>query len=442
MSKTEKTCVWAEEIPALLLGELDAARAAEVERHIAGCAACAAQREQFSRVLFRLRTPATVPPVRDLVPDVLARLPNTEAAWRQRSFWFRAAALLLVTVGVGSALLWNQHRFSSFDLASSVPSSASNQDTATISSVPGDRTTAIASALAWLERTQEADGHWDTARWGAQRMYAVGLTSLALLALSADGAAASVPQRSAMARGVDWLIAQQDNRGQFGPDGSAAMYNHSMATLALLEGVAVGTNAAHRAACQRALACITSAQRPSGGWGYSRGPADNVNTSITVWQLQALLRAEALGFVEVRPHIVRGLAWLGERIGAEGRVGYRRADDFPNGAETLTAAGALCLLRSAEGARDRRVARMLALIRGAAAQPATPDYYRCYFVSAALAAADGNADPALEKMRGAVLARQTREGAEAGSWTPGDRWGRAGGRIYATAMAVLALQSG
>ena len=435
-------CVWAEELPALLLGELSAERATEVERHIVGCAACTEQREAFGRVLFRMRAASAEQPVRDLAPDILARLPAAEAVWQRRSFWLRAAALLLATVSLGTAYFWNAHRVASFDLASTLPPAAAiNPEPITLASAPADRTASVAQALAWLERSQEADGHWDTARWGAQRMYSVGLTSLALLALSADGHALTPPQRAVLARGLDWLAAQQDENGKLGPDGSALMYNHSMATLALLEGAALETNGAHRAACQRALAFITAAQRASGGWGYSRGLSENVNTSITVWQLQALLRAEALGFAEVRPHVARGLAWLGERVSTEGRMGYRRADDFPNGAETLTAAGALCLLRSAGGASDPRVAKMLAWVRGTAAQPVTPDYYRCYFVSAALAAAGGGAQPALERMRGAVLARQTRDGSEAGSWTPGDRWGRAGGRIYATALAVLALQS-
>lgn len=433
------SCDWAAELPAFLLGELPPVRAAAVEQHLAGCAACAAQRDAFGRVLFRLRAQPEEQPVRDLAPEILAQLPAAEATWRRRSFWLRTAALVLATVGLSAALLWNTHRVASFDLASTVPPSTINPLPATISAAPADRAQAVAQALTWLARTQEADGHWDTARWGAQRIYSVGLTSLALLALCADEQAATAPQRAVIARGLDWLVAQQDARGQLGPDGSATMYNHSMATLALLEGAALETNAAHRAACQRALTYITAAQRASGGWGYSRGPAQNVNTLITVWQLQALLRADELGFAEAHRPVARGLAWLGERVSAEGRVGYRRADDFPNGADTLTAAGALCLLRSAGSAHDPRIQRMLAWVRGTAAQPATPDYYRCYFVSAALAAAGGDADPALEQMRSAVLARQTREGAEAGSWSPGDRWSRAGGRIYATAMAVLAL---
>ncbi|TAN37044.1 MAG: hypothetical protein EPN23_06975 [Verrucomicrobia bacterium] len=441
MSKRESTCAWAEEIPALLLGELAAARAAEVERHLADCVECTARRDEFNRVLFRLRALPAEPPSRDLAPEILARLAGAAEARQRRPIWFRVAALLLALVG-GAALLGTLHRISSFDLAATVPASRIPSPVVQRAYSVADKTQAVGQAQAWLERTQEPDGHWDTARWGAQRMYTVGLTALSLLALSADEKVSTEAQRVARRRGVDWLIGQQDAEGQLGPDGSALMYNHSMATLALLEGVALETNAACRVACAKAINFIITNQRASGGWGYSRGPSGNVNTSITVWQLQALLRADEVGFPGVRPHITRGLAWLGERVSTAGRVGYRRANDFPNGSETLTAAGALCLLRTPTGARDPRVAQMLALVRGSATQPEPPDYYRWYFVSAALAAAGAGSDPALNQLRAAVLARQTRNGDEAGSWLPGDRWSRAGGRLYATAMAVLALQSG
>jgi hypothetical protein len=452
-------CVWSQELPALLLGELAAARAAEVERHLAGCAACAARRDEFGRVLLRLRALPAESPARDLAPEILARL-DQEApiTWhrlpagvlgsdrleacstffRRQPIWLRAAAVLLALFGIGGVLAWRAHRATVFDLAATVPAVRHPCPEISNPYPAAERTHAIAQAQAWLERTQEADGHWDTAHAGAQRRYTVGLTALSLLALAAD----DQPPTGALQRGFAWLVAQQDARGQFGPDDSAAMYNHSMATLALLAGAALETNGTHRAACQRALAYIVATQRASGGWGYSRGPSDNVNTSITVWQLQALLRADELGFAGVRTPIARGLAWLGGRVGPAGRVGYRRADDFPNGSETLTAAGALCLLRTPTGARDPRVAQMLALVRGTAAQTTAPDYYRWYFVSAALAAAGAGGEPALHHLRAAVLARQTRVGAEAGSWLPSDRWSHAGGRLYATALAVLALQSG
>jgi len=120
------SCIWSQELPALLLGQLSAGRAAEVEQHLAGCPACAAQREAFSRVFFRLRAPYAEHPVRDLAPELLARLPAAEALWRRRSFWLRAAALALATLGLSAAYAWNAQRAAAFDLAATLPPSSMN----------------------------------------------------------------------------------------------------------------------------------------------------------------------------------------------------------------------------------------------------------------------------------------------------------------------------
>jgi hypothetical protein len=42
--------------------------------------------------------------------------------------------------------------------------------------------------------------------------------------------------------------------------------------------------------------------------------------------------------------------------------------------------------------------------------------------------------------RDALLARQVRAGHDAGSWQPDSRWGRVGGRLYATSLAMLSLE--
>ena len=46
-----------------------------------------------------------------------------------------------------------------------------------------------------------------------------------------------------------------------------------------------------------------------------------------------------------------------------------------------------------------------------------------------------------EALRGAVLKTQSNSGDERGSWDPVGPWGYAGGRIYATAMMALCLES-
>ena len=52
-----------------------------------------------------------------------------------------------------------------------------------------------------------------------------------------------------------------------------------------------------------------------------------------------------------------------------------------------------------------------------------------------------DADTWRKQMVAAVSKGQHKDGEFAGSWDPVGPWGEQGGRVYATAMAVLALQS-
>ena len=69
------------------------------------------------------------------------------------------------------------------------------------------------------------------------------------------------------------------------------------------------------------------------------------------------------------------------------------------------------------------------------------DYYRRYFLTSALKKMDEeSARRGLVALRHDLLSRQDKHGADAGSWKSDDRWGSAGGRIYATALASLSLR--
>ena len=445
-------CAWQAELLSYLQGELTAADQARLEAHVSGCAGCAAGLEAFRGTLQNMELLAVETPALDLAPAILARLAEDDARAAHGSdhgFLFRAAAVLvglLVTGALGGLWLAGrvpgaQARLPAGHPGLTVPPGAAQDVPA--AALPADDSMAIRQALVWLESAQEPAGCWDAARWGAQPEYTVGVTALALLALGADQPATlDSPRAVILRRGLDYLVRQQNARGQFGPDDSGTMYNQSMATLALLEAWARQPEAAWHAAAGRGLAFIRAEQRTTGGWGYARGPRDAVNASVTVWQLQALTRAGELGFADVRPNVNRGLAWLEQTVNPAGYLGYRRPNDFPFGSDTLTAAGVLCLSKAGVSADSARLARMLPATRAAAVRSPVLDYCRQYFLAAALqAAGDAASRMPRDHLRVAVLARQTRAGPAAGSWEPCDRWSGAGGRIYATAMAVLALQA-
>jgi len=383
------------------------------------------------------------PAARDLAPAVLRQLPA--AAWgagarlpARLSFspvLLRAAAALLIAVGIGAALhaalRGERHRPAGAGVAGADAGRATGA--------------AIRSALAWLQATQEASGRWAPAKWGAPDQYAVGITALAVLACEAGGAnAADGPRAEAVRRGIGYLAAQQNEDGTIGPRFSGMPYNHALATLALLRAGAAERTAEWTNRCRRAVEVLRVAQTPAGGWGYGYEPAGAVNASVTVWQLQALLAAEAGGCEGLDRTVERGLVWLVSAVNEEGWMGYGRSNDFPYGHETMTAAGLMCMLTMSPGAeREGTVQRMVGVVLDSGqAQSATPDYCRSYFVARALdlVASRESGELAL-RIREKLISVQARGGGDAGSWSPSDQWGTTGGRVYATAMSVLALNS-
>ncbi len=293
----------------------------------------------------------------------------------------------------------------------------------------------LLNARAWLIRQQDPAGGWTMGRTGAAANYTVGTSALAMLALlSSDENEAPV---DSIHRGVDFLLAQQRDDGLFGPAITGSLYNHALACLALLRASATRALAPSEERALRAgLELLIRSQRPEGGWAYlrSRGPP---NSSVTVWATLVLMEATKRGLADYSRSVEHALAWLDKTIDAEGRAGYRRSGDHPHGSETLTAAAALCFLERGTS-QDPRVVRMIENIRRDALGAPSLDLYRVFFQAAAL-----RADPEPDDEISAIAARlrheQEREGADAGSWPPLDRWSAAGGRVYSTALALLAL---
>lgn len=410
-----ESCPHEFDIPAFLQDEMSGAEQKAFESHLAGCPLCAVEIETYRKLMDQLRRPMPVAEERDLAPEILARV---QAAGRIHYPVFLRAAALFVCFVAAAALVCvlRPHAGRGYDQRAS-------------------------TAVAWLCSAQEPDGHWDAKRWGAQKNYTPGITGLAVLALlKQDANALNGPRADTIRSALDYLLSQQNAEGRIGALNSGTPYNQGIATLALLEACSRQQDARWAQAVTRSLAYIQSTQQPSGGWGYPRAPVDAGNTSITVWQLQALLKANAMGRDEVRPSLEKGMAWLNGMVDADGRVGYSRASDFPYGHETLTAAGALCFLSDKNSAAaSPHLPRILQALRDAACHQSDVDYYRLYFMTQALVAADGPDTGLTTKLRDSLVVCQADTGDHPGSFEAQDRWSSAGGRVYATAMAVLAL---
>lgn len=386
---------------------------------------------KFSDVLRVLRAAPAAPPP-NLAPRVLARIRA------RRRIRFAIAAGLLALFGAGVVVQQLSRTHEAITISASDPFVASESTTIEVAltlNPPVEAADAhLSRARKWLVRHQDIDGGWAMGRAGASANYVVGTSALALLALMSEPFDAP----DAISRGLEFLARHQDEQGLFGPAITGSLYNHSLACLALIRARDLATLTPNcQKALQKGLALLVRSQRPEGGWTYlrSRGPP---NSSLTVWAVQVLMEAMERGIADYTVEIERGLAWLEQTVDAEGRAGYRRGGDHPHGSETLTAAAALCFLTRGSNT-EPRLSRMIDNIRQDIGNTAASlDLYRAFFQAAALRA-DPEPDHELPLLTARLRAVQDLEGEDAGSWPPLDRWSAAGGRVYSTALALLAM---
>ncbi len=327
----------------------------------------------------------------------------------------------------------------------------------------------IDRGLAFLVRSQQADGRWSLASYaGATAAEAPRLTcdtaatGLALLSfLGAGHDHFSGPHRDTVRRGIEWLLAVQQPNGdlylQADPLSNSCgwMYSHAIATMALCEAVGMTGDPLVRPAATKACQFISASQHPvSGGWRYV--PGTDSDLSVSGWMLVAL-RAGALAGVPVAAETFSGVRGLVDRSASAvdpTRYTYNPRDSqqrrSPLSASCMTAVGALMRLHTGVRPGDRLVARPAELLAAAtpsygSAEQRARDAYLWYYASQVLVHTGG--DPWNRWYRDLVdllATQQARTGSAAGSWDPlgsrPDRWGHYGGRIYVTTLHLLALE--
>ncbi|MFM7107261.1 MAG: hypothetical protein ACKOZU_01420, partial [Planctomycetaceae bacterium] len=324
----------------------------------------------------------------------------------------------------------------------------------------------IDRGLAFLARAQQADGRWSLGRFaGSAPADAPELTSdtaatgLALLAfLGAGHDHFDGPHRDTVRRGLEFLLAVQKPDGDLYlpadelSNSCAWLYSHGIASIALCEAVGMTGDPLVRPAAARACGFIAASRHPGrGGWRYiPRGDAD---LSVSGWMLVAL-RSGALAGVETDPRALDGVRTLLQAAATADdptRYSYnpRKPDQRAGEASGLcmTAVGALMRLHTGARPDDPRVAaaaRMLAA-RRPTYDDRGRDSYLWYYASQVLVHTGGSGwDDWYAALVDALAGAQETAGPRAGSWDPlgphPDRWGRWGGRVYVTALHLLALE--
>ncbi|HEY7425061.1 MAG TPA: prenyltransferase/squalene oxidase repeat-containing protein [Gemmataceae bacterium] len=272
------------------------------------------------------------------------------------------------------------------------------------------------------------------------------VTGLAVMAFLSAGHVPGEGRYGAIVeKGVRWLLGKQQANGLIADDGQQEMYQHGIATLALAE--AAGMTDAKlgkdiRKGVAKAVRIILKAQRTAGadrgGWRYRVAHIEGTDISVTGWQVMALRAAKDLGCDVPADAIDRTIEYV-KRCQDSGNGGFRYN---PSGGLTVACTGTSILALEICGKEHHHCHEALRggayLLRKEnlpnAGQPWF--FYSVYYGSQAAFQLGGNYWTVFRSPLHDVLLGMQKGG---GFWDGPSGDAQQGGRVYCTAMAILAL---
>src|SRR6185503_12327799 len=293
----------------------------------------------------------------------------------------------------------------------------------------------------------------------------VGVTSLSVLAFLGAGYTQLSkdefpdPQRpgqmlkfgEVVKKGLQYLLGVQDPEKCVNTHHTKVMYDHAIAALALSEAYGMTASLPLKEPAQKALDFLIAAQNPGKGWRYTAKSGDS-DTSVTGWAVMALKSADLADLNFPREAAYAGaVAWLNDVTSKDGYmpVGYAAlpgAGGEPH--PTMTAVGVYSriVLQKRKSEPALAGANLLAADLPEANLNRI-DFNYWYFGTAALFQYDGPDGPLWKKwnepLKNALVPTQktAQDGCANGSWSSLSRWGDQGGRVWATAINALTLET-
>lgn len=310
---------------------------------------------------------------------------------------------------------------------------------------------AVARALAWLEKHQNADGSWSLNRFGSSgdchgRCGDPGVesdtsaTALALLPFLGSGQTHLRGNfTSTVARGLRALIDMQRSDGDLRGPGQGNMYAHGQAAIALCEAYALTQAENLRQPAQRAIDFIVAAQHEAGGWRYQpRQPGD---LSVVGWQMMAL-RSAQMAYLKVPDETFLKTTRFLNSVQQNPSVG--QYSYMPGSGPTLvmTAEGLLC--RQYSGWRHSNSVLRNGVFWLETTHLPRADRANMYYWYYGTQVMHHMGGESWEKwnaaLRDLLISLQSGGGHEAGSWAPMGGHDAQGGRLYTTALAACTLE--
>ncbi|NQT88759.1 DnaJ domain-containing protein, partial [bacterium] len=327
--------------------------------------------------------------------------------------------------------------------------------------------TAVEAGLLWLAGAQLHTGEWRADRKLAE-WARPGLTGMAILTFQGAG---YTHQRGKYTRtlrpAIAYLKRRQDTQGCIAlkrPDDpkrrwGGYMYCHAIATLGLVEAYGMTKDPLLRESAERAIDFIIQTQNATGGWRYYAHSTDG-DSSISGWMVMALHSAELAG-IEVPKKTWDGARKFFNTVTNKEKGYTVYIDGMPPSSPALVAVGLLVHQYLGLERDDPYIKLAGAAINAFPPKwvpldakgdrmtidnlpnlhPGANSFYFWYYANLALHQRRGDAwEKWHPQVRDTLVKSQVREGKDAGSWPPLSRWAARSGRVYSTAMGVLALE--
>ncbi|MFH0940161.1 MAG: zf-HC2 domain-containing protein [Planctomycetota bacterium] len=325
---------------------------------------------------------------------------------------------------------------------------------------------AVDTALRWLARHQEADGHWDVKKYEGSEVVDAGITGLALLAFLGAGHSEKIGKyKNNVTRAIAWIISQQEADGSIGknyketPWHKGYAYHHALCGLALAEAAGMGRVPTTVEAAQKAVDYSTEVHQSGSGsdkyaWRYIA--KEGADASVSGWFVMQLKSAKIAGLT-VNPASFEGALRFYDSIEDKqelnGYVGGRFPYKKKGGTLALntSAIGILCnlflgrkpsdLMGGAEYLAQNLPAWDKTLGKSGVNDSCFPMYYTYYGTLSMFQLGTDYWKKWNEAMKAMLIPNQCKDGDKAGSW---DLLGGAddlmGGRVYMTAVGALCLE--
>lgn len=295
---------------------------------------------------------------------------------------------------------------------------------------------AVDRALEYLGGRQDASGSWPQGVSGKPN---TGVDALCLLAFMGRGhVPGRGPYEETVGRAVEGLRRSADKNGLLvhpGGHSHGPMYEHALATLALIEASGWMTDGTLRETCRDAVEVIVTAQNREGGWRYQPQPRD-ADLSVTVMQVVALRAAQNARLAVPEETLEQAIRYVKRCARPDGGFSYQPGQGAK---DAQSAAGALCLQLLGQF-EDADVTRALEVLQKRAYKPEMDQYfhYMNYYAMQAHFQAGEQAWSAWHpRVRDLLLESQAADG----SW-PGWQEERLNGpaKCYSTAMGAITLE--